>query len=809
VLRRSPDAPGPLRRTLARWRGVPVVYDLARYEPLVAAVAAREPALRALGDAELRRSADALRAAVARGAPSPATLADGLALVREAARRTIGLRAFDVQVAGAAVLYDGRVAELETGEGKTLVAALAAALRALEGRGVHVCTFNDYLARRDAEWMGPVYAALGLRVACVTAARTAAERRAAYAADVTCVTAKEAGFDYLRDGLVSTPGERVHRGFPYAIVDEADSILIDEARVPLVIAGEVDARPDNAARLAALVAGLEADVHFEADPQGRYVHLTEAGTEAVEERLGCGPLSDPANLPWTAGVNLALHARALLTRDVDYLVRDGAIQLVDEFTGRVVPDRQWPDGLQAALVAKEGLATGREGDVLGSITLQSYFALYERLAGMTATARTEAEELRRFYGLDVVVLPPNRPTGRVDRPPRIYARRAGRDRAVVAEIAAARRGGRPVLVGTASVRESEALAAALRAVGIPCDVLNAKTDALEAALVAQAGAPGAVTISTNLAGRGTDIRLGGADERDRAAVVAAGGLYVIGTNLHESRRIDRQLRGRAGRQGDVGESCFLVSLEDDLCARHGVVRLIPPALRAADDRPLRGDELTHPLPRRRIEWAQRVVEGQNFDIRRTLWRYSALVERQRRHVRARRDALVDGEAPGRWAVARPERWSALVAAVGADRAGESERRVALHLLDALWRDHLARVDDLREGIHFWRLANRDPVQEFVKAADDAFRAALARYEDDRVATFDALPLGAEGLALEAQGIRPPSATWTYLVDDDPFRLSLGLHVSGDLALSLGAALHYPLYMAVALWRRLRRRREPA
>jgi len=284
--------------------------------------------------------------------------------------------------------------------------------------------------------------------------------------------------------------------------------------------------------------------------------------------------------------------------------------------------------------------------------------------------------------------------------------------------------------------------------------------------------------------------------------VATGGLYVIGTNLHESRRIDRQLRGRAGRQGDIGESCFFVSLEDDLCARHGVAKLVPPALRAAPD-----EELRDPLPRRRIEWAQRVVEGQNFDIRKTLWRYSSLVERQRRHVRALRDALVDDAgAPGQWAAARPERWSALVAAAGLERAAETERRVALHRLDALWRDHLAAIDDLREGIHFWRLANRDPVQEFVKAADDVFRAALARYEEDLVATFDALPLGAEGVALDAQGIRPPSSTWTYLVNDDPFRLSLRLHVSGDLGLSLGAALHYPLYMAVALFRRFRGRR---
>ncbi|GMV39963.1 MAG: protein translocase subunit SecA 2 [Myxococcales bacterium] len=762
---RARDAPGPFGRLLDRVRARPLTFDPTPYLGRLAAARALETQLLGAPDAALRAHAERLRAHAERlrahaerlRAASPPQI---LALAAEVARRTLGMRPFDVQLVGAMVLIEGRVLEMETGEGKTLVAALAAVHAALSGRRTHVLTFNDYLARRDAVWMGPLYDFLGVDVAAVHAGLSPHERRAAYGADVTYVTAKEAGFDHLRDGLCATSTDRVHRGFDVAIVDEADSLLIDEARIPLVIAGDREERAHSATRVAALVRSLDPALDYVADPAGLNVSLTEAGMARVEAALGCGSLEEPDNLRWLTEVNLALHAENLLRRDVDYIVRDGAIVQVDEFTGRVVEDRRWPDGLQTALEAKEGLRFRREGRVLGQITIQHFVASYAHLSGMTATARPAEDELMELYGLDVVVLPPNRPCIREDLPDLVYTHREARDLAVVAEIRAAR--GRPVLVGTASVRDSESLAQRLTAGGIPCAVLNAKTDSLEARIVAEAGAIGAVTISTNMAGRGTDIRLGGADERERARVAALGGLYVIGTSRHESRRIDRQLRGRAGRQGDPGTSRFFISLEDDLIVRYSVDELLPRRARRHQLAPV-GD----PLVRRRIDQAQRVIEGQGFDMRHTLWRYSSIVEAQRRVVRERRDAALDATPP------QPH-----VAAC----------------LDRLWADHLAAVDELREGIYLVRFAGRDPLDSFMRAVAEAFDVLMGDLETAVAQTADptAVPAG-------------PSSTWTYLVDDDPFREALGLHVATSLGLSLGAVLHAPLYLAVVVWRRFFKR----
>ena len=488
--------------------------------------------------------------------------------MRETARRVLGLRLHDVQILGGLALHRGAVAEMATGEGKTLAAVAPAFLTALSGRGSHVLTVNDYLARRDAAWMGAVYERLGVTVGVVQEGMAAEARREAYARDVTYVTAKEAGFDLLRDGLCLRLADQVHRwslaegdqGAPLhaAIVDEADSILIDEARIPLVIAG-AGASEDGGLlpRLAAIMRRLERGADFEIDEHAHNVFLTDRGALAVEASLGRGSLVAPENLNLAAATRNALHAEALLRRDVDYIVRGDTVELVDEMTGRVAENRQWPDGLQAAVEAKEGLSLGTDGRILGSITIQHFLRLYPRLAGMTATARSSAAELREIYGLEVMSIPPHRACQRIDDPDLIYARHEARDAALLAEIRAANESGRPVLVGTASVADSERLAAELRRNGIAHQVLNAKNDEREAAIVADAGALGAVTISTNMAGRGTDIKLGGRDEVDRERVLATGGLYVIGTHRHESVRIDNQLRGRAGRQGDPGRSRFL------------------------------------------------------------------------------------------------------------------------------------------------------------------------------------------------------------------------------------------------------------
>ena len=632
-------------------------------------------------------------------------LVEAFALVREAARRRLGLGMFDVQVLAGLALHQGRIVEMQTGEGKTLVAVAPALLSALGGSGVHILTVNDYLARRDARWMGPIYESLGLQVGFVQERMTRAERQRAYACEVTYVTAREAGFDFLRDRLCLDPADIVHRRLHLAIVDEADSILIDEARVPLVVAGDEQEHPSELARMAVLARRLASGLDYDTDEYARNISLTEQGSQRVEEILGCGNLYAPENLVVLAQIRNALHAEVLLRADVDYIVRDGRVELVDELTGRVVDKRQWPDGLQAAIEAKEGQRLQPEGRILGSIPIQHFVRNYPRLAGMTATAQSAAIEFHEIYGIGVTVIPTNRPCVRADHADLVFTDREAKERALVDEITSVHATGRPILAGTASVAESERIARKLSESGVSCRVLNAKNDEAEAEIVADAGAPGAVTISTNMAGRGTDIRLGGRGEAGRDQVVALGGLYVIGTNRHESRRIDDQLRGRAGRQGDPGSSRFIVSLEDDLLERFGLRGLIPrahwPAPQAApiDDR----------LLTREIARAQRIVDGQNFEARQTLWRYSQVLEGQRQNVQDGRQAILTGEEDGDLlARRRPERWHALEGTVGLDLLRPVERRLTLLAIDRCWSDHLAEIARIRDGIHLVTLGGLDP-----------------------------------------------------------------------------------------------------
>ena len=675
------------------------------------------------------------------------------------------MRPFDVQVLAAIAMHQGRLAEMQTGEGKTLAAVMPAYLNALTGRGVHVLTFNDYLARRDAEWMGPLYRFLGLTVAAVQQEMGPQEHRRAYASDVTYVTAKEAGFDYLRDHLCTAPEDLVHRPFHYAIVDEADSILINEARVPLVIAGSVEARRIDPYRAAEIVRNLDAKRDFQTDEFARNAHFTEAGVDHLESQLGCGNLYAAENVELLTELSLALHAEVLLRREVDYIVRDGQIELVDEFTGRVVENRRWPDGLQAAVEAKEGATLRPQGTIRGSIALQHFLRLYPKVSGMTATARAAAEEFQEFYDLAVVVIPPNRPCVRVDAEDAVFTHKEAKRRTLVEEITRVKRTGRPVLVGTASVDESEHLAAALAEAGVGCQVLNARNDELEATIVAQAAMPGAVTISTNMAGRGTDIKLGGDPPRQREFVLARGGLYVIGTNRHESRRIDDQLRGRAGRQGDPGQSRFFISLEDDLMERYGIHRYLPPRYRGLrQDQPLADPAVGHAIAR-----SQRLIESQTFDIRRTLWRYTSFVEEQRKTIHRRRQATLLGEASLNLLATRAtDRYEQLRIAVGDDILRQVERQITLFHLDQGWAEHLARVADIRENIHLVVLGgNYDPLDDFHKRVGREFADLLGRIDERIVQTFRAAEIGRDGVDLEKEGLIGPSSTWTYLINDHP------------------------------------------
>ena len=681
---------------MAWWRGL--FAEKPSSEPTVDDVNRLRAEYLGLGEEDLK--------AASRNATS---LPEVIAVTAVVAARVLGLDMFDVQVRGALALSAGRIAEMQTGEGKTLAAVPAVVWYARSGDGVHVLTANDYLARRDADWMRGIYAWFGLSVGAIQQGMEPSARRAAYRCDVTYATANEAGFDYLRDRLALSVDEQVQRPFATAVVDEADSILIDEARIPLVIAGGAADAPGPAARADRVVRGLTRGLHFTIEPPGRNVSLTAAGVEQVERALNRKNLFESDNFPLLTAVQDALHAHTLLRRDVDYVVQDEAVVSVDEFKGRTVQERRWPAGLQTALELKEGVTPKRQGRVLGSITIQNLIALYPTVCGMTGTAATQAEEFREIYELEVETIPTNRPVARLDEPDAVFPTRAEKESAVVEEISRLHATGRPVLVGTASVEESERLS---RALHVPHHVLNARNEEAEAAIVARAGTHGAVTVSTNMAGRGVDIQLG-------PGVAELGGLHVIGMNRHESRRIDNQLRGRAGRQGDPGSSRFFVSYQDALMVKYG------------------GDD---PRIAHTPDSIQRAAEGQNLDIRLFLRRYESVLEGQRLALDHRRqDILTGAEAC----------------------ESETERLVTLTTIDELWSDYLAAVAELRAGTVWISLGGGNPMGDFLRRLHAMFEE-LQRTIDEEI---DArLESGQTAVA----DWRERGATWTYLTTDEPF-----------------------------------------
>ncbi len=773
-----------LRVLFHRLRGDAVETDLGPYRDLLGRI--RTHRFQNLSSEEIRARSDALVSKARSGSPADDFLAEAFALVDEASRRAIGLAPFDCQIIAGLAMAERKIAELPTGEGKTLAAVFPAYLHAITGRGVHVLTFNDYLARRDAAWMGPVYELLGLKVGCVQEGMPAPDKRAAYACDVTYATAKEAGFDFLRDQICVEREEAVHRTFHLALVDEADSILIDEARIPLVISGIEETERWDTRRLAESVSELTPGRDYETDDEHRNVFLLDPGQERLESRLCCGNLYEKKNQPLLEAVYCALHAEALLRRDVDYIVRRDKIEVVDEFTGRVVDNRHWPDGLQAAVEAKEGLTRRSEGRILGSITLQHFFRLYPLLCGMTATARPSADEMKEFFGLRVVVVPPNTPSIRMDHPDRVFTHREAKRSALVDEIRDVHATERPILVGTASVKESEELAADLQKSDVSCHVLNAKNDELEAQIIAQAGRPRAVTISTNMAGRGTDIKLGGADEKEREKVIALGGLYVIGTNRNESLRIDHQLRGRAGRQGDPGASRFFISLEDDIFERYGLTRTFYDHHRL-ERRP---EALDLKKIQQEIEHAQRIIEGQNFGLRKSLWKYSSLVELQRKMLQDWRESIFFAEGgPQILAQKEPRLYRK-----GLDRFGRTgmdtfERRAALFHLDRCWSDHLAWINDTRESIHLVSLGGKTPLQEFQKAVTAAFLEIRPTVEKSVTADLKRLLQRKDRVDLDAEARKGPSSTWTYLVNEDQFGFGIEMLQGKNIGFAAAAALY--------------------
>ncbi len=829
-----------LTKILAKIVGTKNERELKRLRPIVARINELEPEVQKLSNQELRAKTDEFKERLSRGETLDDLLPEAFAVVREASRRVLGMRHFDVQLMGGIVLHEGKIAEMKTGEGKTLVATLPAYLNALTGKGVHIVTVNDYLAKRDAKWMGTLYNFLGLSVGVIVSGMDDAERKKAYACDITYGTNNEFGFDYLRDNMKYSLEDMVQRGHYYAIVDEVDSILIDEARTPLIISGPSEESTEIYYHIDKLVRHLKKDVHFTIDEKAKTAILTEEGVAEMEKLLGIENLYDPRHINLVHHINQALRARHLFHRDVDYIVKDGKVIIVDEFTGRLMPGRRWSDGLHQAIEAKEGVRIERENQTLATITFQNYFRMYEKLAGMTGTAETEATEFKEIYNLDVVVIPTHKPMIRVDHPDVVYRTEREKFEAVVNEIEELHRQGRPVLVGTTSIEKSERLSRMLRKKKIPHQVLNAKYHEKEAAIIAQAGRSKAVTIATNMAGRGVDILLGGNPEglakeelaaegydlesidptawndalqmakrgedptkkyperwaevlyekvkecqKDYELVKSLGGLHIIGTERHESRRIDNQLRGRAGRQGDPGSSRFYLSLEDDLLRLFGSDKLKGLMDRFGMEE---GEPIEHSFISKAIEQAQKKVEAHNFEIRKHLLEYDDVMNKQREVIYAQRKEILASEdisdwirnmihdvieglvaeveeektPPSEWDLKTLiERFKGIFAfepeipedvrdaeelienlekqavevyqrreeEIGSEILRNLERMFLLHTIDTLWKDHLLSMDHLREGIGLRGYAQKDPLQEYKREAFQMFADLVERIKE--------------------------------------------------------------------------------
>ena len=756
--------------------------ELKRLSLLLNEISNFEPAMMSLTDEELRVKTPYFREKLKNGLTIDDILSEAFAVAREASRRTLLMRPFDVQVIGGIVLHEGKIAEMKTGEGKTLAATMPLYLNALEGKGCHVVTVNDYLAKRDAEWMGPIYHFLGLSVGVVIHGMDDPERRDAYHADITYGTNNEFGFDYLRDNMKFNLDDYVQREFNYAIVDEVDSILIDEARTPLIISGPSEESTDKYYKINQIIPRLKRESDYSIDEKSRTVVLTEEGVAHVEGYLNVQNLYEPRNIEIVHHVNQALRAHTLFKRDVDYLVKDGEVIIVDEFTGRVMPGRRYSDGLHQALEAKEKVKIERENQTLASITFQNYFRMYKKLAGMTGTADTEAAEFKKIYNLDVLVVPTNMPMIREDHNDLIYKTEKEKINAVIKEVKSLNKEKRPVLIGTISIEKSESLSTHLTRSGVKHHVLNAKNHEREAEIVAQAGQPGMVTISTNMAGRGTDIRLG-------EGVADLGGLHILGTERHESRRIDNQLRGRSGRQGDAGSSRFYLSLEDDLLRIFGADKIsgIMDRLGIEEDQPIE-----HKYISRAIENAQKRVEGQNFDIRKHLLDYDDVMNRQRKVIYEQRkkvlrgdnlwtdiEEMVDEIVDDLLSTYIPEKGhsedlnlkgldDALLKQfnlklnlansneITFDQSSISEliiqnvqkllhdkenefgkelmdylmKVIMLQAIDTQWKEHLLAMDHLREGIGLRGYGQKDPVREYQREGYEMFMEMIFRIKMD-------------------------------------------------------------------------------
>ena len=784
-----------IRYAISRYKGIPIETDLSSYRELLEEIHAFDVAClpdRAIVDRMVELKSNLHMDRISKALP------EVFALIGEAAIRGLGVEPFDVQILAGIVLHQGELAQMRTGEGKTLAAVFPAAMNALAGRGVHVFTANEYLAKRDALWMGAVYQRLGISVSFVQELMDTTAKRKAYSADITYLTAKQAGFDFLCDSIQYEPSRCVQRPFYMSVVDEADFIMVDEARIPLVIARETGPRGHDPKMIDLCVRALEREKDFVVDRNRRRCHLTQAGERRVEQILGCGGIHEQESIRDYAAVNVALHAHHLLTLDVDYIVKNGKIELVDEFTGRIAERRRWPYGIQTALEAKERVEIQREGTVIGSITVRHFLNLYPRIAAMTATAVSAAQELKKFYDLGTVIIPQNCRGAMVNLPDAVYRTQSSKLAAIIHEIEKTNATGRPVLVGTRSVKESQELSVLLQNRGIEHRVLNAKNDEEEAALIAKAGTFGSVTISTNMAGRGTDIKLGGPSGLRKEKIIALGGLYVIGTSRHESVRVDDQLRGRAGRQGDPGTSRFFISLEDDLIARYAITEFIPQSFLCPDG----PEPIEDGMVAKEISRAQRIIENQHFEMRKTLNRYTELIERQRKELHSlRRDALFSALLPSELTYRCRNKISEISKEQDRERAITLLAFQFIRSIDDFWSNYLAWVDTVREGIHLRRLGRQDPLLEFIKDATEEFETGITTVTENSCGRFQKIDMTAA--MREQTHIKTPSSTWTYLINDNPFpsfRISLLGNDIGIAAAGAARAVVVAVFLPViACW----------
>jgi preprotein translocase subunit SecA len=748
-----------------------VHYDLHKIKPLLHQIKQQQILIKNLSDIEIKYLSKNLQTKAKNNIPLDNLLVEAYTLVLESFRRIYSIELFDTQILGSILLHQQNIVEMQTGEGKTFAATMPAYLNSLSGRGMHILTFNDYLAKRDRFWVGKIYEYLELSVGYIHEHSSTQERKAAYQADITYLTAKEAGFDYLRDNLVKDVDDIVHRPLHYAIIDEADSILIDEARIPLVIAGKSDDKNLNLNNILNHIKNFQSAIDFETDEYKRNIFLTENGILKAQDVFRIDNLYEAKYKYILTEINLALHACFLLNRDVDYIVKNNKIESIDEFTGRIAGKRRWLNGLQAALEAKENLDINNEGVILNSISLQHYLNYYPKLAGMTGTAAEAADEFFDFYSLNTFVIPTNKPCIRINKPDKIFTHKDAKEKSLLKKIIELCKEKQPVLVGTTTIKESERIALLLKNANIPSKILNAKNDELEAEIISKAGSLGEIIISTNMAGRGTDIKLGPNSKEENEQVKKLGGLYVIGTNKHESKRIDKQLSGRAGRLGDPGISEFYISLEDDLIVQYGINELIPQKHYPSK----KDDPINNLVVEREINRAQRIIEGENFEIRKDLLKYSSLVERQRMILQGKREKILFNINSSILKNKSKTKYNQLLPEVGEEILLQVEKEIALYFLDIAWSDHLNFIEHIKEGIHLISLGNttlftgnRSPVDDFNSQIVDVFKILLEDFETNIINTFEKANITKNGLDRKKEGLDFPSSTWTYLINDNPF-----------------------------------------